>query len=140
MRWIIVSILWEFFMSHPAKNRFPISSFPYLNTIWRTNSCDRDFKSRASCFETGLPFFRMDFWSQKLVMEQIPKSRIRISANSRGPKWEHKLKRLHISRILWIEMCGFWAVFVFTQTVNIKTSFKVNFLNIHSFNLTFELV
>ena len=27
-----------FFMSHPAKNRFPISTFPYLNTIWRTNS------------------------------------------------------------------------------------------------------
>ena len=25
-------------MSHPAKNRFPISTFPYLNTIWRTNS------------------------------------------------------------------------------------------------------
>ena len=27
-----------FFMSHPAKNHFPISTFPYLNTIWRTNS------------------------------------------------------------------------------------------------------
>ena len=27
-----------FFMSHPAKNRFPISTFPYLSTIWRTNS------------------------------------------------------------------------------------------------------
>jgi len=25
-------------MSHPAKNRFPISTFSYLNTIWRTNS------------------------------------------------------------------------------------------------------
>ena len=25
-------------MSHPAKNRFPISTFPYLNTIWRANS------------------------------------------------------------------------------------------------------
>ena len=27
-----------FFMSHPAKNCFPISTFPCLNTIWRTNS------------------------------------------------------------------------------------------------------
>ena len=25
-------------MSHPAKNCFLISNFPYLNTIWRTNS------------------------------------------------------------------------------------------------------
>ena len=25
-------------MSHHAKDRFPISTFPYLNTIWRTNS------------------------------------------------------------------------------------------------------
>ena len=25
-------------MSHPAKNRFLTSTFPYLNTIWRTNS------------------------------------------------------------------------------------------------------
>ena len=25
-------------MSHPAKNCFLISTFPYLNTIWRTNS------------------------------------------------------------------------------------------------------
>ena len=24
-------------MSHPAKNCFPISTLPYLNTIWRTN-------------------------------------------------------------------------------------------------------
>ena len=27
-----------FFMSHSALNRFPISVFPYLNKIWRTNS------------------------------------------------------------------------------------------------------
>ena len=26
------------FMSHPAKNYFPISTFPNLNTIWRTYS------------------------------------------------------------------------------------------------------
>ena len=25
-------------MSHPAKKHFLISTFPYLNTIWRTNS------------------------------------------------------------------------------------------------------
>ena len=35
-----------FLMSHPAKNRFPISTFPYLNTIWRTNSYDLTLFSR----------------------------------------------------------------------------------------------
>ena len=28
-----------FFMSHPVKTNFLISTFPYLNKIWRTNSC-----------------------------------------------------------------------------------------------------
>ena len=29
---------WTFFMSHPAEDRFPVSTFPYLNTIRKTNS------------------------------------------------------------------------------------------------------
>ena len=39
------------FLSHPAKNRFRISTFPYLNTIWRTNS--------YSC-SVGTPLRRID--------------------------------------------------------------------------------
>ena len=28
----------HFFQSHPVENGFPVSTFPYLNTIWKTNS------------------------------------------------------------------------------------------------------
>ena len=29
---------WTFFMSHLTENHFPVPTFPYLKTIWKTNS------------------------------------------------------------------------------------------------------